>query len=152
MIISLLLLTLVGVSCAPLRTKTYLIPAKIESRWITIEYSNPECEPLKESTFGRELNIPDTGYLCTSTAMDTEWHREIFYLIDDHNNRTEIRPEDRVFRRESFNVNQSTCKVVGEEFFYGQKEMLTYENPILSDENFLKLHPKCKHHISNDSR
>jgi hypothetical protein len=73
-------------------------------------------------------------------------------LVDENSNRTALRTDERIFRRESFNINQpssdagNVCKVTGEEFFYGPKEKLTYENPIMQDENFLtRYHPECRH-------
>src|ERR1044072_926562 len=68
------ILSLIGwlsIACGPLRVHTYLIPAKIEPRWITIEYDNPRCTRLKESAFGQEFVIPESGFLCTSSAMYT---------------------------------------------------------------------------------
>jgi Family of unknown function (DUF6843) len=140
-------------ACGPLRVHTYLIPANIEPRWITIEYNNPKCAPLKESTFGREFVIPESGFLCTSSHMYTLWHRDKYYLVNENNNRTAVQTDERIFRRESFNINQpssdagmTACKVTGEEFFYGPKEKLTYENPIMQDENFLtRYHTECRH-------
>ncbi len=146
-------LSLVGwlsMACGPLRVHTYLIPVKIEPRWITIEYDNPRCPPLKESAFGREFVIPESGFLCTSSPMYTGWHREKYYSVDENNNRTALQTDERIFRRESFNINQPSsdagmivCKVTGEEFFYGPKEKLTSENPMMKDEAFLKQHPEC---------
>ncbi len=146
-------LSLIGwlsMACGPLRVHTYLIPAKIEPRWITIEYDNPKCTPLKENALGREFVIPESGFLCTSSPMYRGWHREKYYSVDENNNRTALQTDERILRRESFNINQPSsnvgmivCKVTGEEFFYGSKEKLTSENPIMKDEAFLKLHPEC---------
>ena len=144
------LLGLLSTGCGLLRVYTYLIPAKMESRWITIEYDNPKCAPLKESVFGREFVIPDSGYLCTSNPKYMGWHRDEYYLVDEHNNRTALQTEERIFRREalperksSSGASTSSCKVTGEEFFYGPKEKVTAENPIMGDEAFLRLHPEC---------
>lgn len=151
--VSLTVLSLIGwllMSCGPLRVHTYLIPAKIGPHWITIEYENPKCMPLKETAFGREFIIPESGFLCTSSQMYTGWHRENYYSVDENNNRTALKTDERILRRNSFNINRavsgvgmSVCKVTGEEFFYGPKEKLISENPVLKDEAFLKQHPEC---------
>jgi hypothetical protein len=141
-----------SIACGPLRVHTYLIPAKIEPHWITIEYDNPKCAPLKEGTFGREFVIPESGFLCTSSSMYTGWHREKYYSVDVNNNRVALQADERIFRREGFNINKPSldagmivCKVTGEEFFYGPKEKLTNENPIMQDEDFLtQYHPECR--------
>jgi hypothetical protein len=122
----------------------------MESRWITIEYDNPKCAPLKESVFGRKFVIPDSGFLCTSTRKYMGWHRDEYYLVDENNNRTALQTDERIFRREalaerrfSSDAGTSSCKVTGEQFFYGPKEKVTTENPIIGDEAFLRLHPEC---------
>ena len=137
-------------ACGPLRVHTYLIPAKIEPSWITIEHDNPKCTPLKEDVFGRELVIPESGFLCTSTPIYMGWHREKYYSVDANNKRTALQLDERIFRRGAlaehhFSSGTGTivCKVSGLEFFYGPKEKLTADNPIMKDEAFLKLHPEC---------
>ena len=136
-------------ACGPLRVHTYLIPAKIEPGWITIEYDNPKCAPLSENVLGREYVIPQSGFLCTSSPIYTGWYRERYYSVDENNNRILLEPNKIIHRQQSFYVNKgslttgTSCKVSGTEFFYGPKEKLTWENPIMNDENFLKVHPEC---------
>jgi hypothetical protein len=152
-------LTLAGwlMACGLVRVHTYLIPAKMAPRWITIEYDNPRCAPLWETAFGREFVIPESGFLCTSSVMYKGWHREQYYLIDENNNQTALRVDERIFRRESFHINEpssqpgmAVCNLTGEEFFYGPKEKLAYENPIRQDESFLtQYHPECRRRDSS---
>jgi len=78
------------------------------------------------------------------------WHRDKYYSVDENNNRTALQIDERIFRREtlaerkfSTNAGTSSCKVTGEEFFYGPKEKVTSENPIMGDDAFLRLHPEC---------
>ena len=139
-----------GVAGGMLRVHTYVIPAKMTPGWITIEYNNPQCAPLPENSFGRLFVIPESAYLCTSSPPYTEWHRTEFYVIDEKNNRTRIQEDERIFRQGSFTVVQgsitlgpSDCKFSGDEFFYGPKETLTYENPYRQNEVFLHYHPEC---------
>ncbi|MCU1264556.1 MAG: hypothetical protein JWM21_874 [Acidobacteria bacterium] len=85
--------------------------------------------------------------------MDTGWYCDKYYLVDENNNRIALQTDERIFRRGSFKINQPSsdagmivCKVTGEEFFYGPKEKLTSENPIMQDETFLtRYHPECRH-------
>jgi len=91
------------------------------AKWITIEYSNSKCAPLEETSSGREFVIPESGYLCTSSAMYMGWHREKFYAVDERNSRTPIEVDKRILRPESFNVNEPSldagmpaCKVTVE--------------------------------------
>ena len=127
-----------------------LIPTKLGSRWITIEYGNPKCTPLKESSFGRELVIPESGFLCTSSPVYSGWHRREYYLFDENNNRSTLQSDDLIHQHRSFVIHQgrlsdgTSCNVAGVEFFYGPKEKLTPDNPIKTDEAFLKLHPECR--------
>jgi len=134
-----------------LRVETYLIPAKMEPRWITIEYGNPNCPALNENALGREVVIPESGFLCTSSSRYEGWHRVRYYLVGGSKGRISLRANERIHRRGSFNLRDSSsgadkiiCDVSGEEFFYGLQKELTYENPISKDESFLKLHPGCR--------
>ncbi len=151
LIITLALIGGLSMACGLARVHTYLIPAKMEPRWITIEYDNPKCAALKESVFGREFAIPESGFLCTSSPMYMGWHRTKFYLVDELHNRTAIQAGERIFRQESLaerkwssDAGTFACKVTGEEFFYGPKEKVTSENPIMEDEIFLRYHPECR--------
>lgn len=135
----------------PFGVETYLIPAKMEPRWITIEYENPNCPALNRNALGREVVIPESGYLCTSSSRDADWHRVRYFLVGEGNRRIPLRANERIHRRGSFNLRDSSsepskipCDVSGEEFFYGPQKELTYENPIVKDESFLKLHPGCR--------
>lgn len=134
-----------------IQIETYLIPVKMQSRWITIEYDNPNCPPLNENDSGREVAIPRSGFLCTSSPRYMGWHRTEYYLVDESKRRIALRTPEFIHRREGFNLRYLSsvpgdpgCDVSGEEFFYGPKERLTYENPIVKDEGFLKLHPSCR--------
>lgn len=150
-ITGLLLIAWLVPACGPLRVQSYLISTKMKPGWVTIEYENPKCSPLKESLFGQEFVIPESGFLCTSSSMYMGWQRRKYYLIDESNHRTALEPGEMIFREEGRQVNERSldagmpvCKVTAEEFFYGPKDKLTYENPIQQDENFLKLHPGCR--------
>jgi hypothetical protein len=80
------------------------------------------------------------------------WRQEKFYLVDEKGNQTLLKIDEQIFRHESLNVNEPSldagmpvCKVKAGEFFYGPKEKLTYNNPIMEDEAFLsKYHPECR--------
>jgi hypothetical protein len=134
-----------------IQIETYLIPVKMQSRWITIEYDNPNCPPLNENDSGREVAIPGSGFLCTSSPRYMGWHRTKYYFVDESKRRTALRAPEFIHRREGFILKylssvpgDPACDVTGEEFFYGPKEKLTYENPIAKDKDFLKLHPSCR--------
>ena len=148
------LLGLLSMDCGLVHVNVYLVPAEIDSRWITIEYDNPKCAPLRESSVGRELVIPESGFLCTSSSVYEGWHRQEYYSFEG-NNRTSLQPDKLVHRHRSFVINQGSlsggpsCKVAGVEFFYGPKEKLTADNPIKANEDFLKLHPECASSSSN---
>jgi hypothetical protein len=107
----------------PFRVHTYLIPAKMEQRWITIEYDNPKCPPLSENDSGRELVIPETGFLCTSSQRESGRHRAEYYVVDEHQRRTALKPDQWIQRRESFTTRsissatgsaESLCDVAGD--------------------------------------
>ena len=121
---------------------SYLIPAKMKPGWVTIEYENPKCESLKEFSGGREFVIPESGYLCTSSSMYMGWAQRRYFVVEEGGRRTPLKVKKHIWREASFRINESDCKVVAEEYFYGKK--VTHENAILFDEKFLEEHPGCR--------
>ena len=133
------------------RVHTYLIPAKLKLGWISIEYENPQCPKLEEGRWGREVVVPESGFLCTSSSLYTGWHRTEFYAVDENGARTSIR-EDEIHRKGTVSIIRSSmepgavpiCDVKNlQEFFYGPNEKLTYGNAITKNESFLRYHPEC---------
>jgi hypothetical protein len=106
--ICLVLLSVFSTDCGLLRVHKYLIPAKMESRWITIEYNNPKCAPLKENRFAREFVIPDSGFLCTSSPVYPGWHRTEYYLVDEGNNRTFLDSDRLIYLERSFTIHMGS--------------------------------------------
>jgi hypothetical protein len=124
----------------------------MEPRWITIEYENPKCLPLKKGALGQEFVIPESGFMCTSSKVYTGWSQRKYFLVNEKGERTPLKVGEQIWREETLNVNEPSldagmpmCKVTAEEFFYGPKDKLKYENPIMEDETFLsKFHPECR--------
>ena len=139
-------------ACGLFRVETYLIPAKMKPQWITIEYENPKCHSLKGSLFSQEFVIPESGFLCTSDSLYKGWSQRRYFLVNEKGVRTPLKIREHIWREGTLYVNvpslddgQPQCKVTAEEFFYGSKDDLTHENPIMENEIFLKeYHPECR--------
>lgn len=54
----------------PLR---YELPNQYEG-WVLIQYSSPNCEPMKPDGLGEVLLVPEGGRACTSSAPRAGWH------------------------------------------------------------------------------
>ena len=50
------------------RKTTFLISSEMKSQWISIEFDNPNCQPLENyNEKNVELLIPKNGFVCTSS-------------------------------------------------------------------------------------
>jgi hypothetical protein len=147
-------------ACDSFRVETYLIPTKMKPQWITIEYKNPKCHPLKKSSFSQEFIIPESGFICTSDSQYEGWSYRRYFLVNEKGERTPLKIGEHIWREGTMYVNepsldegQPQCNVTADEFFYGSKEDLTYENPIMGDEIFLKeYHPECRNRGTGSKR
>ena len=138
-------------SCG-IRQETYLIPAEMKPRWISIEYDNPKCPPLTGSELSQEFIIPESGYLCTSSPRYHGLFQRRYFLVDTDGRRTPLRTGEQI-RQESvlskdepsLDERQPRCKVSLDQFFYGTKDDLKEESSIFRDEFFLSVyHPECR--------
>ena len=142
-----IILTLICLGCAtfyiwqPIHLQTYLLSTKIETKWITIEYDNPKCSPLEKKVLGREIEIPESGYVCTSSLMEMGWTYSKFYLVDN-NKRVEITEDEQIFVRSALYINQGGCNVTAEIFLYESKNNSKAINERAS---FVEIyHPECQ--------
>ena len=113
---SLVVIAFVGLYFRPLTLQTYVIHGSSQSRWITIEYGREECPALREILIWRELKIPESGNLCTSSRLEEGWTHDSFFLVEG-DTKTKLDPERQigawgttgasghVIRTESFRVN-----------------------------------------------
>ncbi len=132
------------------RTQNYILPESMKPRWITIEYENPKCPRLTDGIFSQDIVIPQSGFLCTSSSMYTGWHQAKYFLVNEQGERKPIK-EELIWGQSSFNRAKEIlpggterCHFVGEQFFYGSKDELTENNPIMEEESFLQYHPDCR--------
>jgi hypothetical protein len=67
-------------ACAP--TEEIILPAEATpARWITIEFGNPSCPAIGQSSRWR-IVVPANGYACTSTPMYRDWRQQHFLAPD----------------------------------------------------------------------
>ncbi len=133
------------------RTQSYLLPASLKPRWITIEYENPNCPPLVDGVFSQEIVIPQSGFLCTSSSMYSGWHKRNYFSVNEQGERTLLKTQEQIWGESSFSRakellpdGKERCSFKGEQFFYGSKGEVTENNPIMEDEAFLQYHSDCK--------
>ena len=150
MMIALLCLILLP-ACGLFRTQTYLIPANMKPGWITIEYKNPKCQPLKDGEFCQEIIIPESGFLCTSSSQYSGWHKREYFLVNEKGERTLLKVGKHIWGEGSFRRakevlpgGQLRYPLEGEEFLYDPEGKIKEENQIMKDEAFLKYHPECR--------
>ena len=150
MLIFILSVVLLSQSCG-IRQETYLIPADMKPRWISIEYGNPKCPPLSGSDLSKEIAIPESGFLCTSNPRHNGPFQRRYFLVDTYGARTPLRIGEQI-RRESvlskdepsLEEGQPRCKVFLDQFFYGTRDDLKEGSSIFRDELFLKYRPECR--------
>jgi len=75
----LMLLFLVG--CTQDRTPcVYEIPAGYRG-WVLIEYERADCPPLVRQGGKLYISVPASGYLCTSTALESGSARDEYFFV-----------------------------------------------------------------------
>lgn len=142
-----IMLIMICLGCAifyiwqPIHLQTYLLSSKIETKWIAIEYDNPKCSPLAKSVLGREIEVPESGYVCTSSPMEMGWTYSKFYLVDN-DKRIAITEEKQIFAQSALFINQGACSVTAEIFLYESKNISKASNQRTS---FIEVyHPECQ--------
>lgn len=123
----------------PVRLQTYLLPSNLELGWVVIEYDNIKCPSLKEGGWWRELTIPESGYLCTSSPIEIGWTYNMYYLVDAQRERTRLTESEHIFAPSSMHINEASCKIVAELFKYGSGKA-TNERTAFVEE----YHPECR--------
>jgi hypothetical protein len=124
----------------PIRLKTYFLPASLKTGWVTIEYENPKCAPLREGRLWQEHVIPESGYLCTSSQRETGWSYTTYYLVQPNELRRLLRDEE-IFHEASisFGTQKPECIVIASSFWYGPQGGIDNQQFTVLE----SLHPEC---------
>src|SRR5436853_453864 len=101
------------------REQTVIIPAKLKSSWISIEYENPRCQKLDENQSSRKLIIPESGYLCTSSEMWDVRHDD-FYMVDMQGETKQVDADEQIHTRYTISPPEG-CHLKAEEFWFGDR-------------------------------
>ena len=128
----------------PFIFETYLIPSTMKEGWVTIELGNPKCPPLSQGRGWREIAIPESGYLCTSTQMNTKRTYQSFYLVDANGKRTSLSTDKQIFKRiriflDPLNPNPNCKDVAADAFWYGRQGKIDNQHDVALQ----KHHPEC---------
>lgn len=107
----------------PIVAENVIMSNKMPYRWVVIEFERPDCPPLPESWLGYRYEIPESGYLCTSSEpWGGQWVYLRFYLADSNR---QIRIDARkLIHKESANWLHS-CGAMMKVFWYGPEEDIT---------------------------
>lgn len=62
--------------------RDYYFPAGY-SGWVSIKYQVPGAPPLEQADGRWQLHLPDSGYLVTSTPLETGWGRDRYFFASD---------------------------------------------------------------------
>lgn len=67
----------------PIVFQSYVLSGLTESKRITIDYGRDECPGLDHIFIWREIDIPESGYLCTSSRLEEGWTYDSFSLLNN---------------------------------------------------------------------
>jgi hypothetical protein len=125
----------------PIIFETYLIPSTMKEGWVTIELGNPKCPHLRHGRGWREVVIPESGYVCTSTPQHTKLFYDWYYLVDQNGKRTPLAYEQQIFKRNTIQLDalNPNCKVVADSFWYGRQDKIDNQEAVALQ----KRHPEC---------
>jgi hypothetical protein len=124
----------------PVRFISYRIPVSTGSSWIAIEYNRPDCSPLIETAFGREIIVPESGYLCTSSAMEPGWTFDSFYAYENGKEMA-LKKDEQVVSQSVLQVGYDGCGVLAEVFLV----VPNGDKPNNTRSSFIDAyHPECR--------
>jgi len=125
----------------PVRVQTYLLPSTLKPGWVTIEYENPKCPPLREGRLWQEHVIPESGYLCTSSRRERGWFYRKYYLVQVNGERKPLIEGKDIFQESAIYLDAGNpdCKVIANSFWYGLKEQIDNQQ----HEVLKQHHPEC---------
>lgn len=117
-------------SCNLIRQEIFLIPSKMKSQWVSIEYGNPKCASLGGDEMNPIFNIPENGFLCTSSPRYSSFYQRRYYLVDENGIRTLVPQSEKIWREGTFakkdpslDKGQPDCNVVLHGFFMARKRI-----------------------------
>jgi|Cruoilmetagenom7_1024161.scaffolds.fasta_scaffold19796_2 hypothetical protein len=86
--------------------------------WITVKFSNSECQTQKDSKGNIEISINSNGFGCTQTDYPKSWHKSVYRYISSESNLKELEPKAKsIIKIENDNILAIT-------FFIGSLEEL----------------------------
>ena len=131
----------------PVSIQTYRL-APMKTSWVAVEYDRKDCPTLTEGWFGRELEIPSEGYLCTSSPMETGWTYDLFYLEQEPSVR--LNDEINITLRGFTSVRLEKCQVQAEVFLVRLNE---FDKPSNTRTSFLEIYrPECNTGVTTESK
>jgi hypothetical protein len=104
------------VGCSSKR-RIYVVMESTAPGEVVIEYANPACPPLPSMLAGVEIRIPRSGYLYTSTPINTGWSYST-YAMEGQNGSKPLELEKEIFNHSTFKYGNDACSMVGETFFF----------------------------------
>lgn len=116
---------------------SYYIPSQLENRWITIEYNNKQCNKLEEDLSIRELKIPISGYLCTSSPM-SKLGIDKFYEVNEQGAHRVINKQEEINQRYTMSERNDKCNLSAEEFWFGRTGSSDNRSDFIE-----RRHPEC---------
>jgi hypothetical protein len=119
----------IGRLIKPVWVEDFVLAAEIKPGWVIVEYRRPDCPPLKVSFCKREIPVPNSGYVCTSSSPDRSLILARYFLVDSRGRRSRLDRELWVHSRWLLEGPWETrspdgtvirsCEVVADAFWYG---------------------------------
>src|SRR5258708_4637907 len=98
------------------RRRTYVVQEGTPAGELVIEW-HPSCPPAAKDGLGARIDIPATGYVCTSTLQGDEWH-ESRYALRSRSGVRRLRLDEEVFNHSTFSFGKPGCSMERESFYY----------------------------------
>lgn len=116
----------------PFIVQSYFIRADLERSWVVMEHKNPDCEELDEGWFWRSYDIPQDGYLCTSSDLFRGWTYDRYYRVTLSGEAERLAISGLIKQRTGFETKRYTregqltsCIVEGKQFWFGPSETIS---------------------------
>src|SRR5678815_4244138 len=124
----------------PVFIETFHLPNSLpRSSWVIVELGNSRCGEVQEGWLWRSYQIPPTGYLCASNALEVGSFQRFYVMEQPQGPERQLRYGQSIHSGQTIHLSQA-CEVTAVAFFYGEQKEAASGAAM---EALVKMHPEC---------
>jgi hypothetical protein len=100
------------------RVREFVLAADTRPGWVAVVMGDPRCSPLTEAST-RRFEIPSSGYLCTSTPLNSRWGVDRYLLTRAAGGEKRLTIGQEVSQEQVVQLQWKQCEIKAIAFWYG---------------------------------